>query len=35
VAAYLVTLCGLSVVIGDINVRFRNALLQDGAVGLL
>jgi hypothetical protein len=27
VAAYLVTLRGLSVVMGDINVRFRNALL--------
>jgi hypothetical protein len=27
IAAHLVTLRGLSVVIGDINVRFRNALL--------
>jgi hypothetical protein len=34
VAAYLITLCGLSVVMGDINVRFRNALLQDSAAGL-
>jgi hypothetical protein len=33
VAAYLVTLRGSSVVMGDINVRFRNALLQDGATG--
>jgi hypothetical protein len=35
VAAYLVTFRGSSVVIGDINVCFWNALLQDGAVGLL
>jgi hypothetical protein len=34
VAAYLVTLRGLSMIIGDINVCFRNALLQDGAAGL-
>jgi hypothetical protein len=33
VAAHLVTLRGSSVVMGDINVRFRNALLQDGAAG--
>jgi hypothetical protein len=33
VAAHLVTLHGSSVVMGDINVRFRNSLLQEGAAG--
>jgi hypothetical protein len=33
VAAHLATLYSSSVVMGDINVRFRNSLLQEGAAG--
>jgi hypothetical protein len=33
VAAYLITLHGLSVIIGNINVHFQNALLQDSVAG--
>jgi Reverse transcriptase (RNA-dependent DNA polymerase) len=33
VAAHLVSLHGSSVVMGDVNVRFRNSLLQEGAAG--